>query len=581
MSELELDKLARDLVSIGALQFGSFKLKSGITSPFYIDLRLLVSHPLILKNVSSLMWNCIANNTQKDVLCGVPYTALPIATLMSVEHGVPMVMRRREIKAHGTGKMIEGVFKHGQTCLVVEDLITSGTSIIETVTSLEEVGLQVSNAVVLIDREQGGVQNLKERQKPITVHAVAKLSTLISTLQRDKLITPEQSKAVLDFIAANKAALPPPTTTSSSTSDENKAKSTTDNGKEASSTTASSTSAAASALASIPPPGTSSGLAVGLTYLQRSALAQNNVARRLLRLMDEKKSNLCVSIDVTTAEELLSIADSVGPYVVVVKTHIDIIDNFSAAMITSLEELAAKHDFFIMEDRKYVDIGNTTYYQYRGGLHRVASWAHLVTSVPASGADIVEALAKAASEQAQIGTTATSSSAASMSDQSTSSGVAGDAATTSSHRRRTSMFSPAVRGAVLVVEMSSRGTLASGEFTRQAVDIARKSPMFVAGIVSQQSYTQELPGVITMTPGVALSKGGDSLGQQYNDPASVVKGRGADIIIVGRGIVEAKDRIQAAKTFQELGYVLNGMHGIKDKYELLHSLYHEFANVHV
>ena len=176
--------LILELYQIGALQFGEFTLKSGKKSNVYMDLRRIVSYPFILKSISHAIWKKISA-CEFDLLCGVPYTALPIATCISLEHHIPMVMRRKEKKDYGTKQMIEGQFTVGQRCLIVEDVITTGTSIMETGDELAKVGLITHDVIALIDREETPMTALHERY---TVHTVLKLSHILHVLVESALL---------------------------------------------------------------------------------------------------------------------------------------------------------------------------------------------------------------------------------------------------------------------------------------------------------------------------------------------------------------------------------------------------------
>lgn len=197
-----MDEIILQLYEIGAIRFGSFTLKSGIESPFYIDLRLTISYPSLLESISEAFWER-GHTLSFHRLCGVPYTALPIASYLSIKHRIPMVMRRKEEKSYGTKKSIEGVFHQGDRCLVIEDLVTSGSSVIETADAIKASGMEVTDVIAFLDRQQGGDVNLARRG--YTLHALITLTEMFDILHLHRRIDETTKQTVLAF--AERSAL--------------------------------------------------------------------------------------------------------------------------------------------------------------------------------------------------------------------------------------------------------------------------------------------------------------------------------------------------------------------------------------
>jgi len=246
-----------------------------------------------------------------------------------------------------------------------------------------------------------------------------------------------------------------------------------------------------------------------LTYSQRATLCANPTAKKLFEIMEAKQTNLSIAADVITKKELLKIAHELGPYICVLKTHIDIIEDFDADLLIELQRLSEKHNFLIFEDRKFADIGNTVKFQYQNGIYNIADWAHITNAHTVPGPGIIEGLK-------EIGL-------------------------------------PKGRGLLLLAEMSSKGTLAKGEYTQETLGMAKQHKDFVIGFITMRQLIDD-PCFINMTTGVQLTAGGDKLGQQYNTPENVIGKQKSDIIIVGRGIYGAADPIAEAKKYQEAGW---------------------------
>ena len=112
-----------------------------------------------------------------------------------------------------------------------------------------------------------------------------------------------------------------------------------------------------------------------LSFKARAEKCEHPLTKELFTLMDEKQTNLAVAADFTRSADILKLAEQVGPSICVFKTHIDICEDFTPDLPRQLQHLAKKHRFFIFEDRKFADIGNTVLHQYQGGLYHIADWA--------------------------------------------------------------------------------------------------------------------------------------------------------------------------------------------------------------
>jgi uridine monophosphate synthetase len=200
------NQLILALADIGCVRLGDFTLRSGQHSPIYIDLRLLVSHPSVLRDVAQA-YVPLLHRLTFDRLAAIPYAALPIGTVVSLESGYPLIYPRKEVKAHGIRRAVEGEFQKGERVAVLDDVITTGGSKLEAIAPLEELGLQVEDVVVLIDREQGGREVLEERG--YRLHAVFGLGEMLDVLTRHGRISTTQRDEVKAFVGRGSGARTP------------------------------------------------------------------------------------------------------------------------------------------------------------------------------------------------------------------------------------------------------------------------------------------------------------------------------------------------------------------------------------
>jgi orotidine 5'-phosphate decarboxylase subfamily 1/orotate phosphoribosyltransferase len=258
-----------------------------------------------------------------------------------------------------------------------------------------------------------------------------------------------------------------------------------------------------------------------LPYEKRAELAKNPAARKLFELMASKKTNLVLANDEHDPEKFLKHCETIGPELAIMKTHIDILNNFTPAITTRLVELSKKHNFMIFEDRKFADTGNTVRLQYSEGVYRIADWANFVNLHIVPGPGIIDALQSVA--------------------ESKKDGKA--------------------RGFLVLAQMSSKGTMAVGDYTKKAIEIANDKKDAIAGYIGTGSVPETLkelsyvadPGHAILTPGVRIAVSKDALGQRWTHPREAIAA-GSDAIVVGRGIYQAEDPVAEAKKYREAAW---------------------------
>lgn len=195
------NKVAKAIFDSGLLKFGEFTLKSGIVSPFYIDLRQAQSFPDTFSAIIDAYSEMMADTDGSVYLAGVPEAATPFAAAVGYKLHRRIVQPRKVVKDHGTKSSVEGSFKAGDRVVLIDDLITKGDSKLEAIAQIEAAGLVIDKFIVLVDREQGGLETV--RASGHNIEAAFGISELIENLLSQDKITKKQHDIVIDFIKNN------------------------------------------------------------------------------------------------------------------------------------------------------------------------------------------------------------------------------------------------------------------------------------------------------------------------------------------------------------------------------------------
>ena len=238
------------------------------------------------------------------------------------------------------------------------------------------------------------------------------------------------------------------------------------------------------------------------------------LSHRFMEAAVEKQTLVVLAADLETTAELVQLINQVGPNIAALKTHVDMVEDYSKEAWRDVVEAAHGHGLLLFEDRKFADIGRVSQTQM-GGVYDIRSWADIVTAHRVSGPDIVDGIAAGWDEVQRIG------------------------------------------GIFLLAQMSSRGNLLTESYTDETISTGASSP-HVMGYIGNGSSPDEVSslrekvgeGKMIWTPGVNLSAEEGILGQRYGHPSDAIKA-GSDAVIVGSGIHKSDDPVAAAKAYAD------------------------------
>ena len=177
------DEMANILLKIDALKFGVFKLSTGKASPYYIDLRVIPSFPDVFSEICEFYAQTIMNEIGlKNFvrIAGIPIAGIPFSSQIAYNLKKPFLYMRKGVRLSGRERRVEGILVSGDRVLLVDDLLTTGSTLKKAADAVRAEGGVVTDAVVFLDREEGGRRLLEETG--VTLHAILRISEIANTL---------------------------------------------------------------------------------------------------------------------------------------------------------------------------------------------------------------------------------------------------------------------------------------------------------------------------------------------------------------------------------------------------------------
>ncbi|WP_185863359.1 orotate phosphoribosyltransferase [Blattabacterium cuenoti] len=445
----EKEQFFLEIYNLGIIKFGNFTLKSGMNSSIYIDFRPIASKPDLLIKLSDLLIHEVTSY-DFELICGVPYAALPIAITLSLRSKIPLIIKRKENKGYGTERMIEGIYKTGQNCLIIEDVITSGDSLLKTVIDLEKEGLIIKNIMSILDREQGGIENIKKRG--YNIRTLFRIGEIFEILKKKHFLKRKEIDMIQFFLRKKNIK-----------NFKNKR----------------------------------------ISYEEKKEIISHPIGKKLIDITLKKKTNLIVSVDFICAKNILKLVNLIGDIICGLKLHVDIINDFSFSFINCLKNISIEKNFLLFEDRKLCDVGTTNLLQLHYGIHKISSWADIVTAHVLAGGMSIR-----------------------------------------------NLNIPYNMGLITISEMSSYGRLSDDNYIRKALNISLKNPK-VIGTVAQRKVDDRL---LLFTPGIHFLKKKNNVGNNYTHPVKAFEKNRSDFIIVGKAISQSFNPKITAEEYRNAGW---------------------------